>query len=329
MSSMPADKRLRLRGPRHNLLMQVVDFVWICLSVAVVVSFYPRAASAAMLHDSIAAVAGVLFYLAASAHGLYQTQWLRRAAVDEVKTILMCWLWVVAPLMLLGFATKVLSHFSRVATVSWILLAPALMILCRMLARVSAWTRRPLARRAAIAGVTAFGEQIADSIRRSPELGLSVVGVFDDRSTARDDGPKGDTPSAGTFAQLLAAARDGAVDVVYIALPLRAERRVQELILRLQDTTASVYVAFDFASLVGSGVQQIATVGNLPVLPLLAGAQRSVRTHALTLVRNVGHNLSRRRRARQRPVFRASTPRPLRPVSRDSRANRPGPGVVR
>src|SRR5690606_20820943 len=37
----------------------------------------------------------------------------------------------------------------------------------------------------------------------------------------------------------------GRIDVVYIALPLRAERRIRDLIYRLADTTATVFVVTD------------------------------------------------------------------------------------
>ena len=50
----------------------------------------------------------------------------------------------------------------------------------------------------------------------------------------------------GNFAQLVEAARSGEVDLVYIALPLKAEPRIQELVKQLADTTASVYLVPDF-----------------------------------------------------------------------------------
>mgnify|MGYP003407106975 CR=1 FL=1 len=281
----PASKRFTLHDTRHNVLMQVADFSCICLSVAVVVSMYPAAKMLAVVHNSAAALGGVLFCLAATAHGLYKIRWLRRPAADEVKAILVCWAWTVAPLMTLGFATKMLTNFSRVATVSWILLAPSLIVIYRLLARAGSQAGRSAPRRAAIAGVTPFGEHIHDTIQRAPDLGLSMVGLFDDRSSARDESMGMRLTSAGSFQQLVAAARDGTVDVVYVALPLRAEDRVRELILRLQDTTASVYIAFDFDSLAGSCNRQISHVGNMPVVPLLAPAQPSVRTQALTFVR--------------------------------------------
>jgi putative colanic acid biosynthesis UDP-glucose lipid carrier transferase len=42
------------------------------------------------------------------------------------------------------------------------------------------------------------------------------------------------------------AARTGEIDLIYIAFPLRAEPRINELLAQLSDTTASVYLAADF-----------------------------------------------------------------------------------
>jgi putative colanic acid biosysnthesis UDP-glucose lipid carrier transferase len=269
-----------LRDATHNLLTQVADFFWICVSLRLVVSAYPAAAPWATMHTAVAASAGVLFCFVGSARRLYQVPWLRQPVAHEVKAVLVCWAWVVAPLIMLGFATKVLSNFSRIGTFAWIVLAPALIVIYRSIARMSAPTARTTWRRAAIAGVSAFSERLAAEIQNTPSVALHVVGIFDDRTCPRSEPGAITLRNDGTFAQLVAAAREGAVDVVYIALPLRAELRMKALIRDLQDTTASVYVAFDFASLAGEGYHRMSHVAGLPVVPLLAGARQSVRTRS-------------------------------------------------
>jgi putative colanic acid biosynthesis UDP-glucose lipid carrier transferase len=268
-------------GLRHNLLTQVTDSFWICLSVAIIVWLYPPASPSATLHVTVAVLAAVLFGFAGAAHQLYLTHWRCRPVRDEAKTVFICWAWAVAPLLALGFGAKMLSQFSRVATLSWILLTPTLIVLLRVLARVCT---RPRLRRTALAGVSKFSEQVYNTIQSTPALGLTVVGVFDDRAAARHGEHSEAFTRTDTFAQLLAAAHAGLIDVVYIALPLRAERRVQALVRELQDSTVSVYIMFDFVSLGGGGYRQISYVGRLPVVPLLAGVRPSIRKQALTLV---------------------------------------------
>lgn len=329
MDTVQEGRPFRLRDPRHNWVMQLVDFCCVCLGVSLMVWIYPPATPSAALHNSVAAVAGALFCLAGSALQLYQVQWLRRGALDEIRTVCIGWACVVTPLLLIGFATKVSSQFSRVATVTWFLLAPLLIVLCRMLTRFSSRTRRGSPRRVAIAGMSPFAEHIYRELDTSRGRELGIVGVFDDRAEPREGAAEVSLSNAGSFEELVDAARRGRVDVIYIALPLRAERRVSDLIRRLQDTTASVYIAFDFEPLAGGGYQRLSHVGNLPVIPMLSGIQPSVGAQALTLVRSL-------RRRRSHGVSRIS--RPPRRMAKGSRLaawrasrldQRQGPGTLR
>jgi len=63
-------------------------------------------------------------------------------------------------------------------------------------------------------------------------------------------------------------ARAGRIDVVYIALPLRAEPRINAIIRRLSDTTASVYLAYDFGGFDMLRAQW-GSVGNVPVMSVV------------------------------------------------------------
>jgi FlaA1/EpsC-like NDP-sugar epimerase len=288
---------------RHNLLSQVADSFWICFSVAVIVWAYPRAAPSATLHITVAVLAAVLFCLAGAAQQLYLIEWRWRPKLDESKAVCICWAWAVTALLALGFAAKNLTQFSRVAIIGWIFLTPALIMLQRTLVRIGS---RPRARRAALVGVSKFSEQVYNLILSTPALGLTVAGVFDDRALARYDERSEVFTRSGTFAQLLAAAHAGSIDVVYIALPLRAEQRVQTLVRQLQDSTVSVYIMFDFVSLGGGGYRQISYVGRLPVVPLLAGAQPSIRRQALTLVHAMRRGFPKPQAARE-PALARST----------------------
>jgi putative colanic acid biosynthesis UDP-glucose lipid carrier transferase len=78
-------------------------------------------------------------------------------------------------------------------------------------------------------------------------LGLRVHGFYDDREEERCHPiPEALGTRAGSLRDLVVAAKSGEVDLIYIALPLRAEPRINELLRQLSDTTASVYLAADF-----------------------------------------------------------------------------------
>jgi putative colanic acid biosynthesis UDP-glucose lipid carrier transferase len=46
--------------------------------------------------------------------------------------------------------------------------------------------------------------------------------------------------------QLVKRARRGSIDIVYITFPMRAEERIRDVLVKLADTTASVYIVPDF-----------------------------------------------------------------------------------
>jgi putative colanic acid biosynthesis UDP-glucose lipid carrier transferase len=108
--------------------------------------------------------------------------------------------------------------------------------------------RRGVATRSVhIVGATKMGALIAQRIMDDPTSGLRVRGYFDDRDPERlQPMPEALGGPLGRLDELLELARTGHVDLVYIALPLRAESRISEMVRKLADSTASVYVVADF-----------------------------------------------------------------------------------
>jgi putative colanic acid biosynthesis UDP-glucose lipid carrier transferase len=157
---------------------------------------------------------------------------------------------VVPVLLFLLFISKRSEEYSRVTVSTWFVLAPVLISVWRT---ATTLTLRELrahgynTRGAAIIGMTELGERLAQQINTMPSLGLEVHGFYDDRTEDRCHPiPESLGQRAGNLKDLVAAARSGEVDLVYIALPLRAEPRIAELLRQLSDTTASVYLAADF-----------------------------------------------------------------------------------
>ncbi len=99
----------------------------------------------------------------------------------------------------------------------------------------------------AICGATEVGVQVARRILTTPHLGIRLLGFFDDRMPERTERITSDFGEAvGGFDDVVEGAKKGEIDLVYIALPLKAEYRINELLRKLADTTASVYLVPDF-----------------------------------------------------------------------------------
>jgi hypothetical protein len=90
--------------------------------------------------------------------------------------------------------------------------------------------------------------------------------LYDDRNAER-------LPAAiaserrGSGTDLIAACRSGAIDTVIVALPMRAEARIQSVVEALGDTTATVYLLADLPSLNLLSAPWTA-IGSLPLVAL-------------------------------------------------------------
>lgn len=188
------------------------------------------------------------FQIIAPAFGLYRS-WRGRRYRDESGAVSLTWLCTVPVLLAAAFFTKQSAEFSRVEMFTWMVTAPAAMIVLRFGVRL--YLRRARAagrnlRRVAIAGATEIGARLVERIEAMPQAGNVVVGFYDDRTPARLAAKHlAGKRLRGGLQELVDAARKGRVDVVHIALPLRAERRIRQIITALADTTATVNVATD------------------------------------------------------------------------------------
>ena len=250
-----------------DFLARVGDPFWISAALWFACLAYPE--DWETRHSTAAALGVVLFYMVGQAQGLYRP-WRAEPVKSEFTRVWFCWAFVVPLLLMLAFITKTSENYSRVIMLTWFALAPALVATSRVVFRIILQEVRARGfntRIVAIAGASPLGEELARSIHRSPWMGMRLTGFYDDRHIActRSIRPRA---VMGDLDKLVAEARHGGVDVVYIALPLRAEPRINSIIRRLQDTTASVYLAYDFG---GFDVlrAQWGQVGNVPVMSVV------------------------------------------------------------
>jgi putative colanic acid biosynthesis UDP-glucose lipid carrier transferase len=181
--------------------------------------------------------------------------------------------WLAVPLALLAFwfFSKTSTQYSRVAAFSWFALAPLLLCGLRIVVRLGLRVVRAQGhntRRVAILGCTRDAERLAEALDELPWLGLKLQGLYDDRSEKRRHVPKHPRCTVlGTSRDLIGLCRQRAIDVVYVALPLRAELRTAEIVSALSDTTVTVYMVADFLyyNLLRAHWSQ---VGGIPVVSL-------------------------------------------------------------
>lgn len=221
------------------------------------------------IETAAAITAGVLFYLSAQATGLYVAH-RGHPLRDEITRVVTTWMGVLTLLLLAAFVTKTSAEFSRRLMISWAAVTPLLLGVWRAVLRYALHEARERGyntRSAAIVGVSTIGVRLAERFETSPWMGIDFAGFFDDRSIERlgPNAPSEHVEIQGGFDALVAKARRREVDLVYIALPPRAEPRIHELVRRLADTTVSVYLAYDFG---GFDLLRArwSSVGDVPVM---------------------------------------------------------------
>jgi putative colanic acid biosynthesis UDP-glucose lipid carrier transferase len=145
--------------------------------------------------------------------------------------------WIAVQLIVVGliFATQTGLYFSRIWLGTWSVASLIAMLLVRVAAVhvIKALHRREvLVRRVAIAGAGPLGREIAERFARSPQAGFRVVAFFDDDPAIAGQSFSG-VAVRGPVAGITDYVAREHVDQVWIALPLRAEDRVRELLTEL------------------------------------------------------------------------------------------------
>jgi putative colanic acid biosynthesis UDP-glucose lipid carrier transferase len=196
-----------------------------------------------------AAGAIVVFLLTAEATGMYRS-WRGVAAEREMRCSILSWGVTVVLLLSVQFATKYDAFASRRLLFVWFATVPVMMIGIRIVLRTVLLQLRARGihmRNCAIVGVNDLSLQLADNVEQSPEMGFRLAGFFDDRPPDRTpELPDAVGRRLGNIDDLVDGARRGEIDRIYITFPMRAESRIRNVLQRLSDTTASVYVVPDF-----------------------------------------------------------------------------------
>lgn len=212
-----------------------------------------------------------LFLFFAQFHDLYRS-WRGAPLWQEGLRLWWTWLGVVVGLLFLAFATKTGAEYSRRIMLTWFLITPIILTFFRGVLHLvmGALRQRGLnTHTVAIVGARSLAVRLATNMLEAPWMGLTPVGVFDDR-VRQSSRPlaHGPVPLVGDLDTLVEHARAGKVELVYITLPLRAEARIRDLIARLSDTTVSVYIVPDLFmfDLMNAGWSQ---VGDLPAVGVL------------------------------------------------------------
>lgn len=234
---------LRPHGSALSVLHRVLDVLIIAFGMMFAV--WIRDVPLNSGYMTLVSLAILLFLLFAEINGLYRS-WCTEGLVSELFHLITVWFSVVLCLAVLGFAIKASSDYSRVVMAVWGIVVPVAMGVVRLVYRELLRIFRADGRNTrtlAFAGCCNATQKMNAHISAMSWMGLRVLGVFDDRSLDRI--AFGGLSFEGDLQNLIDRARAGEIDIVYVTLPMHAQRRIIQLVEKLSDTTASVYVVPD------------------------------------------------------------------------------------
>ena len=217
-------------------------------------------------HYRLTAFAALLYLTIATAAGAYDVETLF-VARRRVRLLFRTWGIAAMFLVILGFVLKASTQISREWAIVWFFCCGGALYLVRV--AFTAVLNRSRQRgvfdvRTAVFGGGQQAAKLLGYLKGNKDLTLSIVGRYDDRRKAREEGLPG---SKGGLTALLRAIRRGQIDQVIVALPWSSERRVSEVVQQLALTPVRIRLAPD---LVGFAYMDkpYALLGNLPVVTL-------------------------------------------------------------
>ncbi|MCB1382801.1 MAG: undecaprenyl-phosphate glucose phosphotransferase [Notoacmeibacter sp.] len=184
----------------------------------------------------LAALAGSALVVAAMELGEgYRISRLRRP-YQRISRTLLAYAGAFALMALTGFFLKNSAQFSRVWFGGWaaggfVALMAMRFFISRLIIR---WSRNGrMERRAVIVGGGQEAERLIRGIEQSPFNDIRICGMFDDRDDHRSPPIVAGYPKLGTIDDLLEFARIAQIDMLIVAMPLTAERRVLTMLKKV------------------------------------------------------------------------------------------------
>ena len=228
-----------------SAVCRIVDFTTIQMILFLCVTAY-----SIQLNDSyiiLGLIGSVSFLIFAESIQLYRSWRTDFSSRLSLYTFL-SWFFAVFVVVIYLFFSKTSVDLSRLALGFWFVGCAFSLVGWRMLFRLYLFKRRRKGlntRRVAIIGLTDSGVRLATEFSTHPEIGFTLNAFFDDRLNKR-------LPSEfrakleGDITTGVELAKQGKFDLVYIALPLAAQKRIESILRELGDTTVDVHLVPDF-----------------------------------------------------------------------------------
>ncbi len=198
-------------------------------------------------YERLTIIAAVSAFVSFQSFQLYRS-WRGWRFVLEFIVILKAWGAVVGFLLFYFFIFKISHAYSRFIILIWSLTTPLLLFIihtaARKLLRIVR-SRGKNIRRAVIVGAGELGHTLLDEVESMPWTGIDVVGFFDDKIEQEKERIIFGKPLLGAIQDINGYLEKHEIDYVYIALPMRAEKKIFKILRECRSLGARIYLVPD------------------------------------------------------------------------------------
>lgn len=235
---------LKNNSNKFAFAYRLVDLSVLCLMLYVSLALHGVNYKAEYI--TIALIAMVSFSFCSESFSLYRS-WRSGYFIQTIFYTLSSWLIAVGGVLTFLFFSKTSIEYSRVALGLWFLLTSLTLVAWRACynaflyrIRLNGYNTRSVA----ILGLSEAGLQLAQEMVKSPHQGYRLAAIFEDRSLERMDEDYRHLYK-GKLKDAIVPENIEQYDVVFICLPLAAQKRVTQLLQAFSDTSVDVQVVPD------------------------------------------------------------------------------------
>ncbi len=186
----------------------------------------------------------------------------------EFFVIVKAWSVVVGVLLFYFFVFKISHAYSRLVFLIWSIGTPVLLFGAHVIARKALRYLRLKGkniRHAIVVGAGEVGVNLAKEVEATPWAGIEVLGFFDDKIDPEEADTSLEKPIIGKISEIRDFLLENTIDYVYIALPMRAEKKIFAILRECRSLGARIYLVPDIY-VYGLHHAEIQSLGNTIIL---------------------------------------------------------------
>ena len=230
----------------YSALYRVVDIIVISIFFLAILYFYDVPLTVQYQLVLLINIASFLFF--SQTLELYRS-WRTSSTMTMMSYTTLTWAIGCTILIVLAYFSKTGTYYSRLAIGMWFVSTAIALNLWRLFFRALLFRFRRSGlntKQVIIIGATSTGINLANQIKDNPQLGLEIVGFYDDRPEHRLP-ELAENSLMGTIAEGIDLVKKSPeISDVYIAMPMKAEDRITDILNQCSDTTATVHIIPDF-----------------------------------------------------------------------------------